>query len=84
MIGQNYKVRELKEIPTNTTKAKVQRMYTNLAIRTVRATIQLAVSKVNSTSIIPKPYRAKTLNEKHIRIIVEELGPPPGYRDFTV
>jgi hypothetical protein len=74
---------ELKEIPTNTTKAKIRKMYSGINEKYVIKVYQAAVKKVNETTTNKVGFRDHTLNYHHVRYIVNELGPAPGYRDFN-
>mgnify|MGYP003635399376 CR=1 FL=1 len=73
---------QLKPIPTNATKAEIRQMYERTPEATVRRAIQYAVETVNEESNIKFTKRVKTLNSKHIKIIVEELGTAEGYEEF--
>lgn len=73
---------ELKPIPNNATKAEIYEMYPKTPRDTVRRAIQFAVDLINETSNIKFTKRLKTLNSKHIKLIVEELGTAEGYEEL--
>lgn len=73
---------QLKSIPTIATKNKIQEMYYKLPRETVRRAVQYAVDTVNIASNVKYTKSVKTLNSKHIAIIIDELGDAPGYENL--
>jgi hypothetical protein len=69
----------LKPIPIIATKATIYKMYVKLPVDTVRRAIHYAIETVNDESRIKYTKSIKTLNSKHIAIIISELGAAPGY-----
>lgn len=72
----------LKEVPKQASKSDIYQMYNAQSSKTVRRTIQLAIDDVNGNSRIRYSKNVSKLNGKHIQIIWEELGAPPGYKDL--
>lgn len=75
---------DLRPLPTIATKAKIFEMYFKLPERTVREAINYAIERVNEESSIQQSKYIKTLNNRHITIIIEELGDAPGYESSYV
>lgn len=73
---------QLKPIPTIASKSTIYKMYVKLPVETVRRAIQYAVETVNNESKIKYTKSVKTLNSKHIAIIIDELGTAPGYESM--
>jgi len=72
----------LLDTPTNTTKKFVRGMYWKLSATYVRRVIQQAIAHNNKglPANLKLPLRTKTLNEKHMKYIVDVLGTAPGYK----
>ncbi|MAB38938.1 MAG: hypothetical protein CL528_00420 [Aequorivita sp.] len=73
---------ELKPIPNTPSKSEVYEMYRKTPKATVRRAIQDAVNIVNDQSRIKFSKNVKTLNSKHMKLIVEELGTAEGYEEL--
>ncbi len=69
---------QLKAIPLNATKSEICALY-DLPKKTVLVVINDAIEKVNDASKVKYTKRINYLNAKHIKEIVKELDPPPGY-----